>query len=446
MMSMEHPHILRVLDFGMQENVPFLVMAYAPQGSLRDLYPKGSCLPLSQIVTYIQQAASALQYIHDRQLIHRDVKPENMLISQSGTIALSDFGIAIVAHSERSLQKEYVGGTGVYMAPEQFQGKPRTASDQYALGIVTYEWITGTPPFRGSIAELAYQHVSLPPRPPHELVSISPQVETVILTALAKNPQERFPSVQDFASALEQATHTNSELYLPNMLSGMSGPMLSLAPAHLSVLQEEQHQLPQDYFNAPTQASSPSPISFHPQFQEPPPALRTPSFVSPLPAPKKKGWWSVLPFLLILGAFLVVSGGALSMTLALTRGFTQSNGTSGGGEMTTAAFLQDLKQQNYNQAYSYLDTSLTLVMTVMDFTRQAQADDRCYGSIVNYAEVVHSETIHNGKLSVVYNLTRSKFAHPYALSLALQQDPGSGVWLISGYGKNGDLGPAPPVC
>jgi hypothetical protein len=65
---------------------------------------------------------------------------------------------------------------------------------------------------------------------------------------------------------------------------------------------------------------------------------------------------------------------------------------------------------------------------------------------VNYAEVVHSEVIHNGKLSVVYNLTRSKFAHPYALSIELQQDPGSGVWLISGYGKNGDLGPAPPVC
>jgi hypothetical protein len=230
------------------------------------------------------------------------------------------------------------------------------------------------------------------------------------------------------------------------MFSKMPGPMLSQAPAHLSVLQEEQHQLPHDYFNAPTQAASPSPISFHPQFQEPSPALRTPSFVSPVPALKKKGWRSVLPLLMILGAFLVVSGGALSMTLALTRGFTQSNGTSGSGETTAAAFLQDLKQQNYNQAYSYLDTSLTLVMTVMDFTRQAQSDDRCYGSIVSYAKVVHSEVIHNGKQSVAYNLARSKFAHSYALNFTLQQDPGSGVWLISGYGKNGDLGPAPPVC
>src|SRR5207245_122161 len=94
-----HPHIVRVLEFGLDNNVPFLVMDYAPNGNLRTRHSKGQPLPLDMVVSYTQQMADALQYAHDAKLIHRDIKPENMLVGYRNEILLSDFGIAVVAHS-----------------------------------------------------------------------------------------------------------------------------------------------------------------------------------------------------------------------------------------------------------------------------------------------------------------------------------------------------------
>src|SRR5215469_5192281 len=97
--SLKHPHIIQVLDFGIEGDTPFLVMEYAPNGTLRHRYPKGTPLPPDNIVSYIKQVASALQYAHDRKLIHRDVKPENMLLGTNDQILLSDFGLAMVTYS-----------------------------------------------------------------------------------------------------------------------------------------------------------------------------------------------------------------------------------------------------------------------------------------------------------------------------------------------------------
>jgi eukaryotic-like serine/threonine-protein kinase len=94
-----HPHIVRVLDFGVDQDTPYLVMDYAPQGSLRQRHPRGKRLPLTTVVEYVNQIAEALQYAHEKRIIHRDIKPENLLLSQENTILLSDFGIAIVAQS-----------------------------------------------------------------------------------------------------------------------------------------------------------------------------------------------------------------------------------------------------------------------------------------------------------------------------------------------------------
>jgi serine/threonine protein kinase len=144
-----HPHIVRLLDFDVKEGIPFLVLDYASNGSLRQHHPRGTRLPLSQTVNYIQQVASALQYAHDRKIIHRDVKPENMLLGSDGSILLSDFGIATIAHSTSSMSTQTSMGTISYMAPEQIQSHPRPASDQYALAIVVYQWLTGELPFQG---------------------------------------------------------------------------------------------------------------------------------------------------------------------------------------------------------------------------------------------------------------------------------------------------------
>src|SRR5438270_10539502 len=221
---LEHPHIVRILDFGVEGKTPFLVMSYAPNGTLRQRHPKGVQLPLTIIVSYVKQVADALQYAHDEKLIHRDIKPENMLVGRRNEILLSDFGIATVAQSSRYQSPQDVAGTLTYMAPEQIQAHPRPASDQYALGVVVYEWICGERPFRGSLAEIAAKHTSAPPPLLCERVpNLPPTVEQVVMTALAKDPKERFASVRAFANALEQACQSE-DIYLAPTISG---PLIS---------------------------------------------------------------------------------------------------------------------------------------------------------------------------------------------------------------------------
>src|SRR6266849_4873083 len=152
---LQHTNIVPLLDFGIERDTPFLIMAYAPNGTLRQ--PKGTRLPLDTVVSYIQQIAEALQCAHDRKLIHRDVKPDNILLGPNSQVWLSDFGIVSIAQSSRSLNTQDGAGTIPYMAPEQILGKPRFASDQYALGIIAYEWICGYRPFTGT-------------RPPHNIL------------------------------------------------------------------------------------------------------------------------------------------------------------------------------------------------------------------------------------------------------------------------------------
>jgi len=204
---LEHPHIVRVLDYGVENKTPFLVLIHAANGSLRQRHPKGTVLSLGEVVSYIQQLAPALQYAHDEKLIHRDIKPENMLLGRNNEVLLSDFGIAVAAQSSNFQSAKDMAGTISYMAPEQIQGKPRRASDQYSLGIVVYEWLCGECPFRGSFVEVASQHVLVPPPPLREKnSSIAPEIEQVVMKALEKESDKRYASVQAFATALEQAS------------------------------------------------------------------------------------------------------------------------------------------------------------------------------------------------------------------------------------------------
>src|SRR5712692_3674692 len=201
-----HPQIVRVLDFDVIRGSPLLVMEYSPGGTLRQRHPRGECLSLETTVTYVKQIAAALHYAHNHDVMHRDVKPENMLSGDHQVVRLSDFGLALLAPSPEQLSTQGMSGTIPYMAPEQLQGKPRPASDQYALGIVAYEWLCGVRPFEGNYWQLAHQHISVPPPPLREKdPSLPASVEAVVLKALAKDPQQRYGSVQLFAQAFEQA-------------------------------------------------------------------------------------------------------------------------------------------------------------------------------------------------------------------------------------------------
>ncbi len=296
LVNLIHPHIVRVLDFGVEGETPFLVLDYAPHGSLRQLHPAGIPLPLMTIVNYTRQAAGALQYAHEQRLIHRDIKPENMLLGRSNEILLSDFGIAVLAQSSFSQSVKGVAGTAVYMAPEQFQGKPRPASDQYALGVVIYEWLCGVHPFKGTFVEIASQHLFVPPPSLRgKNPTITSEIEQVVMTALAKDPKQRFANVRAFANALEQASQpsqsrlflsasnessfmavqkespalsTEAEIYSdkPSSLTGLHTP--SYQPVQSAILQP-----PQEAVTLPPQDSSASPGAIPAQPSQPPPKI-----------------------------------------------------------------------------------------------------------------------------------------------------------------------------
>jgi len=200
---------------------------------------------------------------HSQKLIHRDIKPENMLLGSDNEILLSDFGIATMAQSSRYQLTQEVVGTVSYMAPEQIQGKPRPASDEYSLGIVIYEWLTGSCPFQGSFTEIATQHVfAIPPPLREKLPAISPDVEQVLLMALAKDPQQRFASLLAFTNAFEQACGTGLSVFTN---SATFFPLVPPIPSSSSLTPDlSQSELltfmrPPEVAPDPTHTSSPVP-------------------------------------------------------------------------------------------------------------------------------------------------------------------------------------------
>ena len=230
LVGLRHPNIVRVLEFGVEGDIPFLVMDYAPGGTTRHRFPTGTRLPLTTAVAYIKQVAGALQYAHNRGIIHRDVKPENILLDFDQHILLSDFGLALFAPSPELLSTQKGAGTALYMPPEQLQGKPTFASDQYALAVVTYEWLCGKHLFEGDVWALFHQHMYVAPPPLRQSCPDLPAaVDEVILRALAKDPQQRFTSIQAFTIALERVSQVNAAA--PGDASQITAPLQNLSPS-----------------------------------------------------------------------------------------------------------------------------------------------------------------------------------------------------------------------
>ena len=211
---LKHPHIIPIYDFGIDEDgYPYLVMAYAPGGTLRDRHPDGTRLSLEQTLDYARQIGQALTYAHAHQIVHRDVKPENILIGAQGELLLSDFSISVPAHSTQSMILQEIVGTVAYAAPEVFDGEPYPASDQYALGILIYELLSGAPPFDGPPQQIAQQQLTKPPLSLlRQGVPLPSQADAVILRALAKDRHQRFESVQAFVETLDQANQRTTPL------------------------------------------------------------------------------------------------------------------------------------------------------------------------------------------------------------------------------------------
>ena len=319
--QLDHPSILPLFDFGEasvnRTKLTYMVMPFRQEGSLADWlqeYSTAEMLSPQDVAHVVSQAADALQHAHDHQIIHQDVKPSNFLIRSRSTdpnhpdLLLADFGIAKFT-SATTTASQNIRGTPTSMAPEQWDGQPVAATDQYALAIMAYQLLTGRPPFLGGPGQVMRQHYVTPPEPPSRLnAQLSPVLDAVLLRALAKQPNERFASVAAFAHAFQQAVQSNDtrmpivHSHTPDVLEPTS-----LAPSESSV--------------APTVLSAnvtpPTEVTPQAHYMLPPmkmPHLSTTPIIQPhsiAPAKRNTSWRIALVVLVILA----IVGGIIWLNL-----------------------------------------------------------------------------------------------------------------------------------
>ena len=205
---LEHAHILPVHDYGEMEGRLYLVMRYIDAGTLKDRMAAGP-LDLAEVNRVIRQVGRALEYAHGMGVVHRDVKPSNVLVDAQGDCYLCDFGLAKMLEASVQFTATGVGvGTPAYMSPEQGQGEKVDArSDIYSLGVMLYEMVTGQVPYEAETPlAVVLKHITAPlPLPRKVKPDVPEEVERVILRALAKNPDDRFQAMEEMMAALDVA-------------------------------------------------------------------------------------------------------------------------------------------------------------------------------------------------------------------------------------------------
>ena len=206
--KMSHHNIVNLLDVGQEEDIRYLVMEYVKGQTLKEVIRQKGAIPPATAAQIGIRILSALQHAHDNGIIHRDIKPQNVLVHADGHIKVADFGIARVAGSHTLSQEDSVMGSVHYFSPEQAKGEPVTvASDLYSVGVCLYEMLTGSPPFDGETpVSVALQHINAVPRPIREInPATPPALEKVVAKALEKKPENRYQSALEMAQDLQRA-------------------------------------------------------------------------------------------------------------------------------------------------------------------------------------------------------------------------------------------------
>src|SRR5262245_40085799 len=243
MARLTHPNIVIIHDAGEDNGRLFIIMEYVRGGTLKQRMAAG--LQMHEIQRVIREVASALSYAHSMGIVHRDVKPVNVLMDQSARSVLSDFGIAKVLETSAALTHAGAGvGTPEYMSPEQCRGGAVDArADIYALGVMLYEMLTGRPPFvADNYTALAHSHIyEMVPPPSRINPRISPAVQSVVLKALEKSPADRFQKATEMATALDQAVAAQIPVAAPVKRTAPPAPSSrplggAAAPGYPSVL------------------------------------------------------------------------------------------------------------------------------------------------------------------------------------------------------------------
>lgn len=237
---LQHPHILPLYDYGVEDDIIYLVTAYVAGGSLATLMEKGK-IPISEIVRLLRQIAGALDYAHRQGVIHRDIKPDNILLDKEGNALLADFGIVKIVSGETDgsstnpalTQTGGLVGTPSYMAPEQGSGEAKidARADLYALGVVVFEMLTGVPPYTADTPmQIVIKHITEPIPSPRDLVhDLAPEMDAVMQRALAKRPENRYASASEFTEDFARAARGEEVLtHVPVSKPALTSPSITV--------------------------------------------------------------------------------------------------------------------------------------------------------------------------------------------------------------------------
>jgi beta-lactam-binding protein with PASTA domain/predicted Ser/Thr protein kinase len=204
--GLSHPNIVAIYDRGEADGRPYIAMEVIEGRSLKELIVASGSLPIQQAIQYAKQILNAVRFAHRHGIIHRDIKPHNILLGSEDRLKVTDFGIARAGASQMT-EVGSIMGTAQYLSPEQARGAPVAApSDLYSAGVVLYEMLTGRTPFEGETPiEIAMKHLNEPPRPPSTLrPEIPPELDQIVLRALAKDAHERYQSAEEFSADLDR--------------------------------------------------------------------------------------------------------------------------------------------------------------------------------------------------------------------------------------------------
>jgi eukaryotic-like serine/threonine-protein kinase len=205
--GLQHPNIVQIFDRGEWDGTYYIAMEYLPGRTLKQIVREHGPLEPARAIEVVEQILMAARFAHERGIVHRDIKPHNVIVAEDGRVKVTDFGIALAGASDMT-ETGSIMGTAQYLSPEQAQGHPVDArSDLYSIGIVLYELLTGAVPFDAdSPVTIALKQVSEVPVPPGQLnPAVPPALDSVVMRALQKDPAARFQSAEEFLAALEQA-------------------------------------------------------------------------------------------------------------------------------------------------------------------------------------------------------------------------------------------------
>jgi serine/threonine-protein kinase len=204
-----HPNIVQVYDYGTEQGLAYIVMEYIAGKELKDCLETGERFSLQQVLAMMRELLDALELAHEAGVIHRDVKPANVMLDAAGRVKLTDFGVARItdpdADTAEATRAGAMIGTPSYMSPEQIQGQPiDRRTDVFSAGVLFYQLLTGRKPFEGTGWALARKIVQEDPVPPSQIVQIPPDIDRVVVRALAKSLDYRYPTARAFADALQR--------------------------------------------------------------------------------------------------------------------------------------------------------------------------------------------------------------------------------------------------